>query len=91
MAAIIPNALSVFLRMKRNHLLSFGSLMLLTVLSALSSSYLTLSLALIGIALVKCLIVAFDYMELKHAHVFWKVLLPGTLFVYFIAIWVGLR
>ena len=90
MAAIIPNALSVFLRMKRNHLLSFGSLMLLTLLSAGFNSYLTLSMALIGIALIKCLIVAFDYMELKHAHVFWKVLLPGTLVVYFIAIWASL-
>lgn len=64
--------------------------MLLTLLSAGFNSYLTLSLALIGIALVKCLIVAFDYMELKHAHVFWKVLLPFSLLVYFVAIWVGL-
>lgn len=89
MAAIIPNALPVFLRMKRNHLLSFGSLLLLTVLSALFSRYPHLSLAIVCIAIIKCLIVAFDYMELKHAHAFWKVLLPISLFVYFIAIWVG--
>ena len=88
MVALISYALSLFLNMKKSHLLSFGFLLLFTVLSASISRYLNFSLVLIGVAIVKCLIVAFEYMELKHAHVFWKVLLPFTLLVYALAIWV---
>jgi hypothetical protein len=69
--------------MKKDLLLSYAFLLLLTVLSALISnsfivSVMTVSL-LMFFAAFKFVLVAFQFMELKKAHSFWKISLIMTL------------
>lgn len=59
----------------KNHS-TLGVLLLLTVLVSVVSTYVqegtTLVVLIIGLAMTKLLLVAFQFMELKHAHFFWK-------------------
>ena len=41
-------------------------------LSTLGLNYGSLAVVAIGLAVIKLFLVAFQFMELKHAHVFWK-------------------
>jgi len=63
--------------MKKTLNLSFGLLILLTITTALishSAGYTALVVALImGISAIKFSLVAFQFMELKKANVFWKI------------------
>ena len=59
----------------KNHI-TLGVLLLLTLLVSLASFYLQEGMGLVvlimGLAMAKLLLVAFQFMELKTAHLFWK-------------------
>lgn len=69
--------------MKKDLILSYVFLLLLTVLSALISNLFIVSVIMVSLlmffAAFKFVLVAFQFMELKKAHSFWKVILIMTL------------
>lgn len=83
LAIVISNNLFIFLRMKKDLILSYVALLLLTIASALISSLFVVS-SVIGSSLMvlagaKFAIVCFQFMEIKKAHSFWKISLLITL------------
>jgi len=62
--------------MKKSLFLTYGLLLLLTVATALISILNIISIVVVslimGISAIKFLLVAFQFMELKKANVFWK-------------------
>lgn len=83
MVAFISYTLFIFLRMKKILILVMFLLLILTIASACISGISAFSevcFALIMfLAAFKFLLVAFQFMELKKAHLFWKVSLILTL------------
>lgn len=71
--------------MKKSLLSVYVILLFLTLVSAVVSSAsipsTTVILLLIGLAATKFILVAFHFMELKKAHIFWKTTLIVTLFL----------
>ncbi len=69
--------------MKKDLILSYVFLLLLTVLSALISNLFIVSVITVSLLMFftafKFVLVAFQFMELKKAHSFWKVSLIMTL------------
>lgn len=64
--------------MKKLHLYTYGTLIILTLLTAFVASLQSTKAAviiIISIALIKFWLVAFQFMELKKAHPFWKFLI----------------
>ena len=65
--------------MKKTHIITLLVLILLTILTAMFSiNFRTLknvSIIILMLSIVKFLLVAFQFMELKKAHVFWKITL----------------
>ena len=73
-----------------NNLTTLGLLLFLTILTALSSGFLAsagfLVPLLLLLAVMKQLLVAFQFMELKKAHIFWKSLIVVFSIFFFTAI-----
>lgn len=70
--------------MNKTEIITWGILIVLTIASALLSgiqSKFTI-LLIIVISALKFIGVAFQFMELKNAHVFWKAILLSFLIVY---------
>ncbi len=69
--------------MKKSLVFVYGTLILLTLLTALLSNVMKVSsvaIALImGFSVLKFLLVSFEFMELKKANLFWKVSLVAVL------------
>ncbi|HRL71141.1 MAG TPA: cytochrome C oxidase subunit IV family protein [Flavobacterium sp.] len=63
--------------MKKTLLFSYGLLILLTVVTALISNFVsTASLVVglvMGLSMLKFILVSFEFMELKKANSFWKI------------------
>lgn len=74
--------------MKRKHIHILGVLIALTILTALFSNNFSafkyIVFIILALSCVKFLLVAFQFMELKKAHIFWKISLSAYL-VLFIA------
>ncbi|MCF6213147.1 MAG: hypothetical protein L3J45_03885 [Flavobacteriaceae bacterium] len=71
--------------MKKNNIYTLGALILLTLSTALISGITTLkigTLLILGLSAVKFLLVAFNFMALKKAHIFWQIALIGFLIVF---------
>ncbi|MBP8793722.1 MAG: cytochrome C oxidase subunit IV family protein [Lutibacter sp.] len=61
------------------------SLLVLTICSAILSNSTTIafaSLFILILAAIKFMIVAFYFMEMKKAHVFWKIFISGFLLLF---------
>jgi hypothetical protein len=58
-------------------------LILLTVLSARVALYPGLKIILFGTAGIKFLLVAFQFMDIRHAHIFWKLAIILTVVILF--------
>lgn len=84
MAATISCNLFNLLAMTKQHIITWVLLLVLTVISGLvSNSALTYVIPIIMVlAVLKFIGVAFNFMEMKKAHIFWKVLLIGYLAVF---------
>ena len=69
--------------MKKELILSYFFLLLLTISSAVVANSFLVSLVMVGLLMIlagiKFMVVAFQFMELKHAHNFWKIGLTLTL------------
>ncbi len=78
MAAAVSCALFTFLTMQRSLVYSYLGLLALTLSVAALASVAASRLIVIAIllfSLVKFWLVAFQFMELKKAHAFWKILI----------------
>mgnify|MGYP003624218317 FL=1 len=71
--------------MKSTFLTTWIFLMLFTLVTAFmaNSGFEYPALAILGLALLKCIGVAFYFMELKKANPFWKVSLLSFLIIFF--------
>ncbi len=69
--------------MKKSLIFVYGTLIVLTVATALISNILTVSqlapVLIMGFSVVKFLLVSFEFMELKKANPFWKFSLVAVL------------
>jgi hypothetical protein len=74
--------------MKKKDIITLFVLIGLTILTALFSTQFNeikyVSLIILLLSAVKFLLVAFQFMELKKAHVFWKVILVAYLSIFLI-------
>ena len=70
--------------MNKLTIITWVSLVLLTIVSALFSNLENNlgAILIIGLATLKFLVVGFQFMELKKAHTFWKVLLLFFIIIY---------
>ncbi len=71
--------------MAKNISFTLFSLIILTILTALISQYTALRMGVVlilALTSIKFLLVAFQYMDLKKAHVFWKISLSGILLLF---------
>ena len=77
LASIVSCSLFNLLKMKKTLLFSYGLLILLTVVTALISNFVsTASLVVglvMGLSMLKFILVSFEFMELKKANSFWKI------------------
>ena len=81
MAADIPYTLFIFLTMKRTHIITLVILLSLTILTAICAGFNQLLFLILALSAIKLLLVAFQFMELKKAHNFWKVFLTLILVI----------
>lgn len=76
--------------MKKKDIYTLGLLIALTLLTAFFSknyegaNYITT--VILGLSIIKFLLISFQFMELKKANVFWKILLIGYLTIFFIIV-----
>jgi len=71
--------------MKKTTVYTLIALILLTISTALISGMPTLkigALLILGLSGIKFLLVAFNFLELKKAHVFWKIALVSFLILF---------
>ena len=64
------------------HAVTLAALLVLTIVTAVVASSTHATFIVLGIACVKIFLVAFRFMDLRHAHLFWKsafVLLSASL------------
>jgi len=88
LAIAFPYHLFNFLAMKRQLSLIFGILLVLTIITAFLTEYSVqkmVAVAILALSGIKFLLVAFHFMELKKANVFWKVTL-----VFFLMLLIGI-
>ncbi len=75
--------------MKKKDIYTLGLLIILTFLTALFStnfnSFKYVTFAILVLSAIKFLLVTFNFMDLKHANPFWKVLII-TYLVFFVGI-----
>jgi hypothetical protein len=83
LAAFISYTLFIFLVMKNSLILVFTSLLVITITTTYVANSFSVSAfiapVIMVLAAVKFLLVAFQFMELKKAHLFWKISLTITL------------
>lgn len=81
MVTTFSNIILIILKMRNQITITYLILLVLTTLTAIIASNKVLIVAVILTAIVKFWLVAFQFMELKKAHTFWKfsILLFGTL------------
>lgn len=76
--------------MKKKDIYTLGILILFTVLTALLSKYFYdfnyILFVILILSCIKFLLVAFNFMELKKAHIFWKISLSTYLILFFTSI-----
>ena len=76
--------------MKKKDIYALVILSILTITTALfSTAYNTMKYAsfiILGLSFIKFLLVGFQFMEMKKAHVFWKVFLVSYLSIFGIAL-----
>ncbi len=76
--------------MKNTTTISLIVLLILTLTVGILSSFeqvnSTWFMLILGLSCVKFLIVAFQFMDLKEAHVAWKIILGTYIFIFFSAI-----
>ena len=76
--------------MKKKDIYTLFFLILLTLVSAVfaekSASLKYISLTVLVLSAIKFLLVAFQFMELKKAHILWKILLICYLSIFFLII-----
>lgn len=69
--------------MGRNNILTLAILFILTLITAILSRQADMAvlgaILILGLSGIKFLLVAFNFMELKKANTFWKILLLGYL------------
>lgn len=69
--------------MQKNLIITYGFLVLLTVATAFISSSMAISIVglglIMGISAIKFLLVAYQFMEIRKAHIFWKTSLLSVL------------
>lgn len=69
--------------MKKSLVFTYGLLILLTVTTALISNSTAISRVVVGLIMglsaIKFLLVAFQFMEIRKAHIFWKTSLLSVL------------
>lgn len=89
LAVTFPNNLFTVLKMERSFNITWIVLIVLTIVTAVFANMEMKYVALIilGLAFLKLIGVAFFFMELKKANVFWKVLLVGFLGVLLTVVW----
>jgi hypothetical protein len=83
LVAFISHPLFIFLTMKKSLILSYALLLIVTIMTACVANLFVVSVFVIPLLMVlvafKFLLVAFQFMELKKAHSFWKISLIITL------------
>jgi len=81
--------------MKKTHIITLSVLILLTTVTALFSikfnALKNVSIIILTLSIVKFLLVAFQFMELKKAHVLWKSAIITFLAIFFFIILVSLN
>jgi len=84
MVVTFPCYLFNFLKMTKQNIITWVLLMVLTVIAGLvSSASISYMIPLVlFLAILKFIGVSFNFMEIKKANVFWKVLLLGYLIVF---------
>ncbi|MEE9348721.1 MAG: cytochrome C oxidase subunit IV family protein [Flavobacteriaceae bacterium] len=74
--------------MKKKDIITLGILTVLTVVTALFATKFNnlknVAIIILGLSFVKFLLVAFQFMELKKAHIFWKIFLLTYLSIFLI-------
>ena len=72
--------------MKKKDIYTLGLLIILTILTAFFSnnysSFKYITLTILGLSVIKFLLVAFNFMELKKANSFWKFLIIAFLILF---------
>lgn len=87
LATAFPGNLFIILRMVRKNTIVLGILVLLSVsTSFFSVHYLNIVFLILFLSGIKFLLVAFQFMELKKAHPFWKILT-----IIFIVLFIGMQ
>ena len=89
MVAAVSNNLFTFLIMNKANSFTLIILLVLTITASVISNSSTSSVVIVilGVASLKFIGVAFQFMELKKAHIFWKSSLVIFLTVFSILIW----
>lgn len=76
--------------MKRKDIITLGILLLITIITALFATVWYqlkyVSIIILVLSILKFILVAFQFMELKKAHVFWKIALAIYLLLFMIII-----
>jgi hypothetical protein len=94
LAVIVSNSLFIFLAMKNSLILIYILLLIITITTACVSSLFGVSAfitsLIMGLAFFKFLLVAFQFMDLKKAHSFWKISLIITLGLFVVLI-IGIK
>jgi len=74
--------------MKKKDIITLGILAVLTITTALLATTFNnlkdVAFMILGLSIIKFILVAFQFMELKKAHIFWKILLIGYLSIFFL-------
>jgi len=72
--------------MQKKDILTIGILIVLTIVTGLFSQYYselkTVSTVILILSGIKFLLIAFQFMELKKANIFWKILLASYLILF---------
>ena len=89
MVAVVSNNLFTFLIMNKANSFTLIILLVLTITASVisNSSSSSVKMAILGVASLKFIGVAFQFMELKKAHIFWKSSLLFFLTLFSILIW----
>lgn len=88
MVVIISNIILSILDMKKKDIIVLGLLIALTIITAMFAtmwySIKNVATIIMILSAIKFLLVAFQFIELKKAHVFWKIILVGYLTIFLI-------
>ncbi|PHR72536.1 MAG: hypothetical protein COA67_04630 [Lutibacter sp.] len=86
MVIIVSNNLFNTIIMKRKDILTLVILIVLTIVTGLFSKFYSelkmVNSVILFLSGIKFLLVAFQFMELKKAHIFWKIILTSYLVLF---------